>query len=61
MTLVDYPTKVIDWRSRKQFEDIYIEEIETMLPELFSSEIKMHCFWNPILRGENHVLSPPRQ
>jgi len=61
MTLVNSPTKVVDWKNRKQIEDAYIQELETILPTLFSSKIDLCCFWNPMLRGENHVLSPPRQ
>jgi hypothetical protein len=61
MTLVNSPTKVVDWKNRKQIEDAYIQELESLLPTLFSSKIGLCCFWNPMLRGENHVLLPPRQ
>ena len=60
ITLVDSPTKMMDWKNKKQIEDIYIQELEKILPSLFSSEIIMHCFWNPMLRGESHKLSSPR-
>ena len=61
MTLVNSPTRVMYWKDRKHIEDVYIEELENILPTLFSSEIQMHCFWNPMLRGEDEVLSPPEQ
>jgi len=61
MALVNAPTRVMDWTNRKHIEEIYIKELETILPTLFSSKIELHCFWNPMLRGENHNLSPPQQ
>eukprot|EP00536_Pseudo-nitzschia_multiseries_P002748 jgi/Psemu1/63803/estExt_Genemark1.C_380014 len=61
MTLVNSPTAVTDWRCKQEIEEIYIRELETILPSLFSSNITMHCFWNPMLRGEKLELSPPRR
>ncbi len=60
MALVTSPTRVMDWTDRQHIEKIYIEELEKILPTLFSSAIELHCFWNPMLRGENHNLSPPQ-
>ena len=59
MTLIDSPTRVIDWKNRKQIGDIYIQELEQILPSLFSTKIKLLSFWNPMLRGENHTISAP--
>ncbi len=61
MTIVNSPTRVIDWKNITQIEDVYIRELEQILPTLFSSEIKLYFFWNPMLRGENHTISSPRQ
>uniref|UniRef100_A0A6U9W4J5 Uncharacterized protein n=1 Tax=Pseudo-nitzschia australis TaxID=44445 RepID=A0A6U9W4J5_9STRA len=60
MTLVNSPTDVMDWRNIQEIEEVYIQELEKILPSLFSSKIDMHCFWNPMLRGENLELSLPR-
>ncbi len=60
MTLVNSPTRVVDWKNRKQIEDIYIQELEQILPSLFSTNIKLYSFWNPMLRGENHTISAPQ-
>ena len=61
MTLVDSPTTVVEWSNKKIIEDVYIKELENLLSTLFPSEIEMYCFWNPMLRGELHELSPPQQ
>ena len=59
MALIDSPTRVIDWKNKKQIENVYIQELEQILPSLFSTKIKLHSFWNPMLRGENHTISAP--
>ena len=61
MTLVESPTHVIEWKNRKQIENVYIQELEDLLQNLFSAKIEMYCFWNPMLRGECLKLSSPLQ
>lgn len=60
MTLVDdSPTDMMNWENHQEIERVYIRELERLLPSLFSSKIYMHCFWNPMRRGESLALSPP--
>lgn len=53
MTLVDSPAKMVDvdCKNRKQIEEVYVQELEDILPTPFSSETEMYCFWHPMLRG----------
>ncbi len=51
-------SKVMDWRNVTQIQNVYLSELEEhILPTLFPSKILMSCFWNPMLRGENHTMS----
>jgi hypothetical protein len=59
LAIIDSPiTKEPKWSDLKDIQSSYLPQLEEILHKIFpSSKLLNYWFWNPMIRGESHVIS----
>jgi hypothetical protein len=56
LTLIPSPTNHSNWNDLQEIAQNHLPDLERVVSNLFPNSM-MHCFWNPMVRGNEYTIS----